>query len=59
MNHEFNAQLQVQIEEDEGEEIIMNLLVQYNECEKIKMNILVKQFMVCYGKTYKVNSWQI
>jgi len=59
MNHEFNAQLQVQIEEDEGEEIIMNLLVQYNECKKIKMNILVKQFMVCYGKTYKVNSWQI
>jgi len=59
MNHEFNTQLQVQIKEDEGEEIIMNLLVEHNECEKIRMNILVKQFMVCYGKTYKVNSWQI
>jgi len=46
MNHEFNAQLQVQIEEDEGEEIIMNLLVEHNECENIRMNILVKQFMV-------------
>jgi hypothetical protein len=59
MNHEFNAQLQAQIEEDEGEEIIMNFLVEHKECEKIIVNLLVKQFMVHYGRTYKVDSWQI
>jgi hypothetical protein len=59
MNHEFNAQLQAQIEEDEGENVIMNLFVEHNECEEIVVNLLVKQFMVCYGRTYKVDSWQI
>jgi len=59
MNHEFNAQPPVQIEKDEGEKIIMNLLVEHNECEEIIVSLLVKQFMVCYGRTYKVDSWQI
>jgi hypothetical protein len=39
MNHEFNAQLQAQIEEDEGEDIIMNFLVEHNECEEITVNL--------------------